>query len=64
MSYLAEWQAILPVWLAAAGGWLLTQILPLGLKLLDDYRLGDRRKALAVRRAALIEEWGLEDQSH
>jgi hypothetical protein len=61
MSYLAEWQSILPVWLAAAGAWLLTQILPMGLKLLDDYRMRHRSAALVERRKALVEEWGLEE---
>jgi hypothetical protein len=61
MGYLAEWPSILPVWLAAAAAWLLTQILPLGLKLLGDYRLRHRGAALLARREALAEEWGLED---
>jgi hypothetical protein len=61
MSFLAEWTAILPVWLAGATSWLLTQILPLGLKLLDDYRLRHRSAALLAQRQALVEEWGLED---
>ena len=61
MSYLAEWPAITPVWLAAAFGWLMTQVLPLGLKLLDDYRLRYRRAVLAARREVIAKEWGLED---
>jgi hypothetical protein len=61
MSYLAEWQSILPVWLAAAAAWLMTQILPLGLKLLNDYRMRHRGMELAERRNALVEEWGLEE---
>ncbi|HEX3573768.1 MAG TPA: hypothetical protein VHU42_04130 [Rhodopila sp.] len=61
MSFLAEWTAILPVWLAGGTAWLLTQILPLGLKLLDDYRLRHRSTALLAQRQALVEEWGLED---
>jgi hypothetical protein len=61
MGYLAEWNAILPVWLAAAAAWLLTQVLPLGLKLLDDYRVSSRSVTLTARRAALIEEWELEE---
>ncbi|HEY4042791.1 MAG TPA: hypothetical protein VGM32_13225 [Rhodopila sp.] len=63
MSYLGEWQSILPVWLAAAVAWVLTQVLPLGLKLLADYRLRHRSAALVARRQALVEEWGLEEQS-
>jgi hypothetical protein len=61
MSYLAEWQSILPAWLAAAAGWTMSQVLPLGLKMLDDYRLRYRGAALAARRQALVEEWGLEE---
>jgi hypothetical protein len=61
MSYLADWHSILPVWLAAATAWVLTQLLPVGLKLLDDYRMRYRIAALVERRKALIEEWGLEE---
>lgn len=61
MSYLAEWQSILPVWLAAGAAWTMSQLLPLGLKMLDDYRLRYRSAALVARRQALVEEWGLED---
>ncbi len=61
MNYLADWHAIVPVWLAAATAWLLTQLLPLGLKLLDDYRLRYRSATLVERRKALVEEWGLEE---
>jgi hypothetical protein len=59
---LAEWRSILPVWLAAAVAWTLTQILPLGLKMLADYRLRHRNAALLARRQALVEEWGLEPE--
>jgi hypothetical protein len=61
MSYLGEWQSILPAWLAAAAAWTLSQVLPLGLKVLDDYRLRHRSAVLAARRQALVEEWGLEE---
>jgi hypothetical protein len=61
MSYLGDWQSILPVWLAAAGAWVLTQVLPMGLKLLNDYRLRHRSAALVERRKTLVEEWGLEE---
>ena len=61
MGYLADWSAVLPVWLAAATAWVLTQVLPMGLKLLDDYRLRHRGAALLARREAIMEEWGLED---
>jgi hypothetical protein len=61
MGYLAEWSSILPVWLAAAAAWVLTEILPLGLKLLGDARVRQRGVALLVRREELVEEWGLEE---
>jgi hypothetical protein len=61
MGYLAEWPMVLRVWLAAGAAWLVTQLLPIGLKLLDDYRIGFYRARLISRRIALVEEWGLED---
>jgi hypothetical protein len=61
MSYLAEWPTVLRAWLAAGGAWVMAQVLPLGLKVLDDYRLAYRRSVLATRRQALADEWGLED---
>ncbi|HET6307591.1 MAG TPA: hypothetical protein VFG12_10425 [Rhodopila sp.] len=63
MGYLAEWPTVLRAWLAAAGAWVLIQILPLGLKVLGDHRLRVRREALVTRRKALTDEWGLEDRS-
>jgi hypothetical protein len=61
MGYMAAWPVILRVWLAGGVAWLLGQILPLGLKLLDDYWLQYRRAALIAKREALLAEWGLED---
>ena len=61
MSFLAEWPTVLQAWLAAAAAWVMVQLLPLGLKVLDDYRLRYRRTVLAARREALAAEWGLED---
>ncbi len=52
MNYLADWQSILPVWLAGAAAWLMTQILPIGLKILDDYRMRHRGAVLVERRRA------------
>jgi hypothetical protein len=62
MSYLTEWPTVLRVWLAAAAAWVLAQIVPLGLKLLDDYRMRFRRAILTTRREALVAEWGLDDE--
>ena len=50
-------------WLAAAAAWIMTQTLPLAIKLLDDYRIRYRRSVLVARREALADEWGLEDDS-
>nr|WP_294526084.1 hypothetical protein [uncultured Rhodopila sp.] len=54
-------RAVLTVWLMAALAWLLTQALPIGLKLLSDYRVRARRAALAARRDRLVKDWGLDD---
>jgi len=61
MSYLAEWPTVLRSWLAAAAAWVVSQIMPLVLKALDDYRLRCRRSALVAKREALAAEWGLGD---
>ena len=61
MSYIVEWPTLIWVWLAAAAGWSMTEVIPLGLKLLDDHRLRSRRTVLSERREALAEEWGLDD---
>jgi hypothetical protein len=63
MSYLGDWPTIIPVWLAGGAAWVLTQVLGLCLKLLDDYRMHHRRLALAARREALSLEWGMENNS-
>ena len=59
MIYLAAWPAVLRVWLAGAAAWVVAQTLPLGLKVLDDYRLRHRRTALTTRREEIAAEWGL-----
>jgi hypothetical protein len=61
MGVLAEWPVVLRVWLAGAAAWVMTQFLPLGVKLLDDHRMRKRRTLLESRRSALVAEWGLED---
>jgi hypothetical protein len=63
MGYLADWPTLQRVWLAGGAGWVTTQILPLGLKVLDDYRLRYRCADLQARRQAVAAEWGLDDIS-
>jgi hypothetical protein len=60
MGYLAQGPTVLWVWLAAAAAWVTVQILPMALKVADDYRLRYRRSLLLARRQALAAEWGLE----
>lgn len=60
VALVTERRTILIVLLAAAGGFALTQILPLGLKLLDDARLKIRGDHLAAERQKLIDEWELD----
>ncbi len=51
---------ILTVLLAAAGGFVLAQALPLILKVLDDARIKIRAEHLAADRKRLVAEWELE----
>ncbi len=60
MDTLVRPRAVLTVWLMAAVAWMLTQALPIGLKLLSDYRVRARRAALQARHDRLIEDWGLD----
>jgi len=62
MDTLVRPRAVLTVWLMAAVAWVLTQTLPLGLKLLADYQVRARRAALEVRRDRLVKDWGLDTQ--
>lgn len=60
MSMLADVAVILRVWLAGAVGWIVSQILPLGLKLLNDMRLQRYRAEVERRRLQVKTEWGLD----
>jgi hypothetical protein len=62
MDTLAQPRQILTIWTMAALAWLLIQILPIGLKLLSDYRIRMRRIALEARRETLTTEWGLDEE--
>jgi hypothetical protein len=61
MDTLVRPRLLLIVWTMAAVAWMLTQILPIGLKLVSDYRVGQRRAELRQRRATLIADWGLDE---
>lgn len=50
-------RTVLVVLLAAAFGFVLTQILPMVLKLVDDGRMKIRRARLVAERQRLVEEW-------
>jgi hypothetical protein len=60
MDTLVRPRAVLTVWLMAAVAWMLTQMLPIGLKILADHRVRARRAALEARRDRLVEDWGLD----
>jgi hypothetical protein len=60
MDMLAGPRAVLVCWTMAALAWILTQTLPLGLKLLSDHRVRARCNALEARRDSLVADWGLD----
>src|SRR5258708_6009889 len=55
-----ERRTVLTVLLAAAGGFVLAQALPLALKVLDDARIKLRCEYLTVERQKLVAEWELD----
>lgn len=60
MSDLASTRSVALVWLAGGAAWTTTQMIPLGLRLLDDRRLAKRRESLVARREELAAQWGLD----
>jgi hypothetical protein len=52
---------VVTVWLAAAGAWALSEMVPIGLHMLDDVRLRARRAELLRQRTTLVAEWGLSE---
>ena len=60
MAFLTGRPTLVRVWIAALGAWVLSQALPLGLKLHNDRRARLRRESLEAKRQALVEEWGLQ----
>jgi hypothetical protein len=61
MDMLVRPRLVMMIWAMAAFAWVLTQILPIGLKLLADHRLSLRRAALLGRRETLVADWGLDE---
>jgi hypothetical protein len=53
-----ERHTYLTVILAAVGGFVLAQSLPIFVKLLDDGRVRTRRAGLVAERKKLTDEWG------
>jgi len=51
-----------PAWAACAGGWLLTQLLPIGIRGLLEAASLSRSAWLRSERERLLREWGLEGQ--
>lgn len=58
-SLVADLHAVTLTWSAAAGGWLLTQVIPVAVGMVLDTTAGKRSAELREARARLIEEWGL-----
>lgn len=59
-SLVPDLHAVTLTWGAAAGGWLLTQIIPVAVSMVLDTKADRRSAELREARARLIEEWGLE----
>jgi hypothetical protein len=60
MTRICTPMTVLIAWVAAACAWALTEVAPIGLRLLEDVRLRARRVDLQKQRADLVAEWGLE----
>ncbi len=58
-SLVADFHAVTLTWSAAAGGWLLTQVIPVAVRMVLDTTADKRASDLREARARLIEEWGL-----
>jgi hypothetical protein len=54
---------VVTVWLAAAGAWALSEMVPIALHMLDDVRLRARHAELQKHRADLVAEWGLNEMA-
>jgi hypothetical protein len=50
-------------WSAAAAGWLLAEIAPIGVRAVQEALLMSRAARLRAARARLVEEWGFEPPS-
>ena len=58
-SLVADLHAITLTWSAAAGGWLLTQVIPVAVGMVLGTTADRRSTELQEARARLMEEWGL-----
>ena len=61
LARICQPMTVVTAWLAAAGAWALSEMVPIGLHMLDDVRLRARRADLQKQRADLVAEWGLTD---
>ena len=59
-AILANLHTVGVAWTAAAGGWLLAEIVPIGVRAMLEAMTISRAARLRAARARLVEEWGLE----
>jgi len=57
-AMLSDPAVVSPAWAACAAGWLLTQILPIGIRVVLEASSLSRAARLRAERARLAEEWG------
>jgi hypothetical protein len=62
LDYLSAPLTVARAWTAGAAAFVLAQVMPIVLKIVEDYRLRDKRSRLEERRKELVADWGLEDK--
>jgi hypothetical protein len=62
-SILANPRVLGIAWSAAATGWLLAEITPIGVRVVQESLLRSHAARLRTARARLVEEWGFEPRS-
>lgn len=60
LSLLGDVQTLGTAWSAAAAGWLMAELVPLGARLVLDALAHGRAARLRVERAKLVETWGFD----